>query len=260
MKTLIKQELRLTRRILLIWMGMVLALCLFSLWEFLSLKDHLDGLMTMVENFPAILKVMFGVTGDLRTAEGWYACIYFWVALFVFSYAIYLGLSNVYRELTRATHEQLFTLPFSRRQIVTAKAAAGVLNLLLLSLFSGLCNYLTAALPLGGISLAGILLTTLGLFLTALVLFSLSLWIAGFSRTYSSAIRRGTGMILLFFALYMGIELFSLPSLRLLTPLEYFEVIRTLAEGLSLPFLVLSALMVALCLLFAPRGWERRDL
>ncbi len=260
MKTLIKQELRLTRRILLIWMGMVLVLCIFSLWEFLSLKDNLNELMTMVDSFPEILKIMFGVTGDLRTAEGWYSCIYFWVACFDFSYAIYLGISNVYRELARKTHEQLFTLPLSRKEIVTAKTAAGILNLVILSVFSGLCNYLTAALPLGGISLTGIFLSTLGLFLTSLVLFFLALWVAAFSRTYPSAIRRGTGMILLFFASYMGIELFRLPFLRFITPLEYFEVNRTLAEGLPLPCLLISAFLIALSLHLSPRGWEERDL
>ena len=260
MKTLIKKEFRLTRRILLIWMVLVLVLCVFSLWEFLSLKDNLGELMIMVENFPEILKIMFGVTGDLRTAEGWYSCIYFWVALFDFSFAIYLGISDVYREIARSTHEQLFTLPLSRRQIVTAKAVAGIWNLLFLSLFSGLCNYLTAALPLGGISLRDILCTTLGLFLTALVLFFLALWVAAFSRTYPSAIRRGTGMILFFFALYMVIELYHLPFLWLFTPLEYFEVNRVLAEGLSLPGLLVSAFLIVLSLLSSPQGWEARDL
>ncbi len=67
-------------------------------------------------------------------------------------------------------------------------------------------------------------------------------------------------MILFFFALYMVIELYHLPFLWLFTPLEYFEVNRVLAEGLSLPGLLVSAFLIVLSLLSSPQGWEARDL
>ena len=93
MKALIRNELRLTRKMLLIWMGAVLILCGFAYFEYLSLKGSLDELSALIADFPKILKVMFGVGGDLSSALGWYGCICYWVAILTNSYAVYLGVS-----------------------------------------------------------------------------------------------------------------------------------------------------------------------
>ena len=81
MISLIKKELKLTRKILLIWLGIIILLCVFAYIEYLSLKDSLPILVEMLNDFPRILMVMFGVSEDLNTALGWYGCIYFWAAI-----------------------------------------------------------------------------------------------------------------------------------------------------------------------------------
>ena len=81
MKALVKNELRLTRKLLLIWMGIVLILCGFAYFEYLSLKESLNELTGLISNFPKILKAMFGVSGDLTSALGWYGCMYYWVTM-----------------------------------------------------------------------------------------------------------------------------------------------------------------------------------
>ena len=98
MKALVKNELRLTRKLLLIWMGIVLILCGFAYFEYLSLKDSLNELTGLISNFPKILKAMFGVSGDLTSALGWYGCMYYWVTMLTNSYAVYLGVSCVAKE------------------------------------------------------------------------------------------------------------------------------------------------------------------
>ena len=97
MKALVKNELRLTRKLLLIWMGIVLILCGFAYFEYLSLKESLNELTGLISNFPKILKAMFGVSGDLTSALGWYGCMYYWVTMLTNSYAVYLGeRQNIY--------------------------------------------------------------------------------------------------------------------------------------------------------------------
>ena len=51
MKTLIKNEFRQTRRLLLIWLGIMLLLCGFCYFELLSLQDSLNEMATMVSQF-----------------------------------------------------------------------------------------------------------------------------------------------------------------------------------------------------------------
>lgn len=108
MKALVKNELRLTRKLLLIWMGIVLILCGFAYFEYLSLKESLNELTGLISNFPKILKAMFGVSGDLTSALGWYGCMYYWVTMLTNSYAVYLGVSCVAKEQAQGTAEYLF--------------------------------------------------------------------------------------------------------------------------------------------------------
>ena len=74
MKILIKNEFRQTRRLLLIWLGIMLLLCGFCYFELLSLQDSLDEMAAMVSQFPRLIMIMFGVKGDLTTSTGWYVC------------------------------------------------------------------------------------------------------------------------------------------------------------------------------------------
>ena len=146
MKALIQKELRLTRRSLLIWLGFILILGGFTYFEYLSMKDSLAELSEMMNAFPKILMVTFGIGERLDTTLGWYGCIYYWVTILTYSYAVYLGVSCVGREKARGTSEYLFTKPVSRSQIVMAKTTASVINLLILSLFSGLIDYFSFVL------------------------------------------------------------------------------------------------------------------
>ena len=103
MKALIKKELRLSRTLLLIWMGIVLLLCGFAYFEYLSLRETLGELDELINTFPKILTIMFGVGEELTSTLGWYGCIYFWVAILNYSYAIYLGISCVAKETLHGT-------------------------------------------------------------------------------------------------------------------------------------------------------------
>ena len=160
------------------------------LFELLSLKDSLDEMARTVGQFPRLIMIMFGVKGDLTTALGWYACIYFWEGLLAFAYAISLGLSCVAREKKFGTSEYLFTKPVERKTIVLAKVIVSAVNLLVFALFSGVCNYFTIVLPLGGLDQPGaVLSTTMGMFFTQLLFFALGLLFASLFKSYKAAVR-----------------------------------------------------------------------
>lgn len=147
-----------------------------------------------VGQFPRLIMIMFGVKGDLTTALGWYACIYFWEGLLAFAYAISLGLSCVAREKKFGTSEYLFTKPVERKTIVLAKVIVSAVNLLVFALFSGVCNYFTIVLPLGGLDQPGaVLSTTMGMFFTQLLFFALGLLFASLFKSYKAAVRAGYG-------------------------------------------------------------------
>lgn len=261
MKALIKNELRLTRKMLLIWMGIVLVLSGFAYFEYLSLKDSLNELTKLVLDFPKILKAMFGVSGDLTSALGWYGCMYYWVTLLTNSYAVYLGVSCVAKERTQGTAEYLFTKPVRRSVVVLAKAAACACNLLVLAVFSGACNYFTAILPLGGLKQKGaVLATTTGLFLTELALFALALLTSGLARTYKTAVRAGAGILVAFYGISISAEYLEAPALYYLTPLKYFDVYTVAERGIHISFFLLAMMIVVGSVAAVQKIWTDKEI
>lgn len=261
MKVLIKQELRLSRKILFVWVGIVLTMGIFCFWEYLSLKDSLNELTQMVDRFPQILRIMFGVTGDVTTVLGWYCCIYFWIAILVFSYAVYLGISSIFKEKVQGTSEYLFTKPLNRHQIIMAKVVANLCNLSILAAISGLCNYFTAVAPLGGLEQKNaVLLTTVGLFLTEVVLYALGLMISGLAKSYKRASLLGAGTLIAFYCIYVAGEYWNNPVLSYLTPIKYFDVCEVAIEGISITFLLISGLITFISVFIAKKKWAGKEI
>ncbi|WP_368182139.1 ABC transporter permease subunit [Anaerotruncus rubiinfantis] len=261
MKALMKKEMRLSRTLLLIWMGVVLLLCGFAYFEYLSLRETLGELAELINTFPKILTIMFGVGEELTSTLGWYGCIYFWVAILNYSYAIYLGVSCVAKETVHGTAEYLFTKPIRRSKIVAAKALSGVCNLLILTVFSGLCSYFTAILPLGGLEQPGAAVTTtIGMFLTEVVLFAIGLLISSLVRTYKNAARLGAGVLLGFYGLYVIADYLEMPALHYLTPLKYFDVYAVARGGFSVSFLMISIVIVICAVVKSQRSWANREI
>lgn len=261
MKAMIKKEMRLSRTLLLIWMGVVLLLCGFAYFEYLSLRETLGELAELINTFPKILTIMFGVGEELTSALGWYGCIYFWVAILNNCYAIYLGVSCVAKETVYGTTEYLFTKPIRRSKIVAAKTLAGVCNLLILTAFSGLCGYVTAILPLGGLEQPGAAVTTtIGMFLTEVVLFAIGLLISSLVKTFKNAARLGAGMLLGFYGLYVIADYWESPALYYLTPLKYFDVYAVARDGFSVLFLLISVVIVLCSVVAAQKYWTNREI
>lgn len=261
MKALIKNELRMTRKMLLIWMGIVLILCGFAYFEYLSLKDSLDELTGLVLDFPKILKAMFGVSGDLTSALGWYGCIYYWTSMLTNSYAAYLGVSCVAKEQAQGTAEYLFTKPVSRSMVVYAKVVTCVCNLFVLASFGGLCNYFTAILPLGGLEQEGAVVTsTIGLFLTELTLFAITLLASGLTKTYKRAVRISVGILLLFYAISIAAEYLEAPVLYYLTPLKYFDVYIVATGRIYISFFLLALVIIIGFVAAAQKIWAGKEI
>ena len=261
MKTLIKKELRQSRKILCIWLAIMLLLCGFCYFEFLSLKDSLADMAQMMDQIPRLLVIMFGVQGDLSTSLGWYSCLYFWTGLLAFSYAMYLGISCVAKEKKQGTAAYLFTKPVSRQKIVLAKVAASALNLLIFSIFTGLYNYLLIIRPLGGLEQSGAEITTnVGLFLTQTVFFAEGLLIASLLKSYKGAVRIGGCFVLVAYTIAVTAEYTGIHFLDYLTPLRYFDVYEVALHGISISFLILTVGIVAICIAGSLNQWKKREL
>ena len=175
--------------------------------------------------------------------------------------AISSRLSCVAKEKKFGTSEYLFTKPVKRKTIVLAKVIVSAVNLLVFALFSGVCNYFTIVLPLGGLDQPGaVLSTTMGMFFTQILFFALGLLFASVLLSYRAAVRTGTISMLAAYALAFTAEYTGNHFLDFLTPLRYFDVYEVALHGFHLPYIFLTIVVAGICVAAALKQWKRREL
>lgn len=261
MKAMIKNELRQSRKQLMIWLGIMLILVGFCYYEYLSLKDTLEEVSQMLNTLPALLVVMFGVKGELNTALGWYSVIYFWTSILALVYALNLGISCVEKELKHGTYEYLFTKPVRRAEIVVSKVTASIVDIFIFAVFSGVCNYLMIILPAGGLEQPeAAFTTTAGLFLTQLMLFSMGLFIASIVKKQKASIQIGTLLLLVFYGISVTAEYTNTRLLDFMSPLRYFDVYEVTLGGIQTLHLMIAGLIIAFCIAASVYQWKNREI
>lgn len=260
MNALVKNELRRSRKHLLIWLGIMLLLVGFCYYEYLSLKDSLGDVAEMLNGMPKLLTTMFGVKGDFNTALGWYSCIYFWTSILAFVYALNLGISCVAKEMKNGTSAYLFTKPVRRTEIVSAKVIASAVNLLIFAVVSGVCNYTMIILPAGGLTQTAAITTTLGLFLTQLMFFAVGFFIAGFVKKYKSTVQIGVAFLLISYGVAITAQYTGIRFLDYLSPLRYFDVYEVTLNGISVFGLIVAVVIIGICIVMGISHWKKREI
>ena len=263
MKTIYFKELKLTRKLLVIWLVLIVMLTGFAAVEFVVLKDAMGEIAAMAESFPKIILILFGLNGvKIDTALGAYQCMVFWTDLLAFFFAGFSGVFAVAREERFGTGEFLFSKPYKRSAIILAKAGAAVTNLGVFSLTVGIMSYLCIILPLGAPGILGIhILTTIGIFITQVMLFSIGLFLSSLVKSYKAASLFTALTVAAFYVFSFVLDYAgTLNFLYVLTPISYFNVMSVSENGLSPFYLVLSLVIILACCTMAIRFYERRDL
>ena len=148
-----------------------------------------------------------------------------------------------------------------RKTIVLAKVIVSSVNLLVFSLFSGVCNYFAVILPMGGLEQPGAgTATVVGMFLTQLLFFALGLLFASLFKSYKAAVRVGTVFVLAAYAVAITAEYAGNRFLDYLTPLRYYDVYEVALNGVYLSSIVLTVLIVGACVMVSTRRWKLREL
>ncbi|MBB6218366.1 ABC-2 type transport system permease protein [Anaerosolibacter carboniphilus] len=263
MKAIYLKELRLTRKMLIIWLSLIVILTGFAAVEFVMLKDALADIAELAGSFPKIVLVLFGMNGvGVDTALGAYQCMAFWSNLLAYFFAGFLGVFAVAREEKFGTSEFLFSKPYKRSSIVWAKIWAAVTNLAIFSLTVGIMSYLCIILPLGDMSIIGThIITTIGMFITQIVLFAIGLLISSMAKNYKTASRLTMVAVMVFYVISFALDYVgTMNFLNFLTPIRYFEVVSVSANGLNPLYIILSLVIILSSCFEASRRYTGKDL
>ena len=196
MKNIIKRELKLNIRQLIIFSAIVASFMLLMDFMFpvvQKMAPQMDELMAeFSDSFLAAFNMDdlgFDTITSFFGTEG-----YLYVNLIIGAYAAILGSSILLKEKTDKTFEYLMTKPISRRSIYFGKLISGFLNILAISLVVFVIN-LVAFSIVDVLDIKALLLLTLGTFLLALFIYMFSFFMALFSKKTRDAMGMGMGLL-----------------------------------------------------------------
>ncbi|MFT3950845.1 MAG: ABC transporter permease subunit [Oscillospiraceae bacterium] len=198
-------------------------------------------------DMPASMKALFGMKSFAVTQmSGYFAMLIGYVALALAIHAALLGACIIAKEERDKRTEFLMMKPVSRRTVVTAKLAAGLLNVVALSVVTLISALLmTASYNKGADVTEEVVLFCVTVLFIQLIFFTLGAALSAAMKNPKHAGSLATGILFAAFVLAKITDLTDkLAALKVLTPFQYFNA-ETLAAGGGLNglILVLSALL-----------------
>lgn len=127
------QELKLRRRSQLGWIVAMVVFMALSVVKFDGLSQDAAASKALLEQFPATVQAIFGMTGlDLSTLSGYFGVLFIYLLVILAIHAGMVGAGVLADEERDRTTEFLLVKPRSRSQIVTQKLLTGFLYVFML--------------------------------------------------------------------------------------------------------------------------------
>ncbi len=263
MKTIFLKELKFSRRSLALWCCVIGLTALFGMLEYPFISRYIGTLAPVLSSMPKLVQIMFGIYRvDFSTALGYYVCMYFWCCLLTYTHAVYLGASIISRDQRDKTSEYIFTKPYKRGTIVSAKAMVAAVNAFAAASVTGLLA--VAALMLmkvGPEVLLKVAVSILGMFFTQLVLVALGLLCSALSSKYKTSVLSAVAVLIAAYTVAMAIEYAgTVDYLNFLSPIRYFNALSVVEKGLNISYVGVSAGIIAVSLFLTHRFYRKKDI
>ncbi|WP_422485401.1 ABC transporter permease [Gudongella sp. DL1XJH-153] len=264
MKSIILKELRLQRKLVLIWSFILILTAAFGGIEFKGLQNQMDMLETTVADFPRIVKILFGVDAfPISTPLGGYASMFYWYQLVLFALAVYIGFYIVSRDEKENYADFIYTKPYDRRTILLSKGIVVLIINAVLALLTavGTVVFLVPFLGDGQSIMPHIITSTIGVFLTQVIFSAVGMLFGSITGHYKRGMLGGFLVLIVAYVIAFSIEYVgNLNHLNFLSPVRYFNLAALAEGGLSPLYLALSAALIGTLMLLAIRGLGKRDL
>lgn len=270
MKAIFLKELKLSRKSLLIWSSVIIITIIYGIVEYPMVSQNADMIMESMEMLPRIVVIMFGLEGiSLRTSIDYHLTIFYWLSLIVYFHAITTGVTVLGRDERDKTSEFLYTKPYKRADIITAKVGSGLVNIVILALVTWIGSIFTVYFIDGtmesyinGKLVFGVVTATIiGMFIAQLVIYSVGLLLAGMIKSHKKALRFGYLLMIGSYVLSIVIQYFgNIDFLRILSPLSYFEGMRVVNHGIEILFVIISIILVVGLIYVSIKNSEKKDL
>jgi ABC-2 type transport system permease protein len=218
----------------------------------------------LMADMPKSLQAIMG-TGvfDLSKASGYYGVLFLYLLMMATIHAVLLGANIISKEERDKTSEFLFVKPLSRKNIITSKLSAALVNIGIFNFITSVSSILIVYKYSNGEDVLGeIGLLMVGLFLLQLLFLSIGSVIAAVLKNPKVATSLSSGILLIMFILSIAIDLNEkLEGLKYLTPFKYFEAKNLMyGGGFEIVFVLLSVSLTILLTFVTYVFFQKRDL
>lgn len=259
---ILKHELKLYRKSTIIWtLSLAAVIVLFSS-IFPSFKDSADAMNKVLASFPEALKQALGLsTMDMSTAVGFLGFMFSYVILVGGVQAMNLGLSLLSNEQRDKTADFLFAKPVRRIQILHAKFAAGLINIVTTNVIFTIVTFIAVGMIEKDFSNKILMLFVGSLFLVQLFFLTFGMFISVFMDKLKTVIPVSLGVVFGFFILNLLNESITGKPLSALTPFAYFSTSGIYENGsYDMKWLLLNCILVVVFSVGAYIRYIKKDI
>lgn len=203
---MLKRELKINRRGLLIWtlVSLILFFIAYIIYFNIGGGDTANALKEMVAVMPEELLKMFNMDIiDIDTIFGWYKTEgYTFIALIISLYSAILGSNILLKEESEKTIDFLHSKPITRNNIVTAKIISGLINIVIMVVVITLFNIIGMFFS-NDLQLKLLLCLSFAPIISALPFFFISMYISTFFKKTSKTNGLGIGIVFISYFLQL---------------------------------------------------------
>ncbi|MGA2503836.1 MAG: ABC transporter permease subunit [Anaerolineales bacterium] len=257
------RELKANLKSLLIWCVILILLIVIGVAKFSAYYNSPSSL-EILNTFPkAVLDAMSLLAFNLTTLTGFYGLMFIYFGLMGGIAAAMWGSDMISKEERDKTVEFSLVLPVSRSRVITAKALAAVVGCLVFVLVTwGISAVAVQSYKPDAAFYSFLALEMEAMFALELVFLAIGLLLGCAMKQYKRSGSVAVSIILVtyFISVISGMQS-NLDFLKYFTPFRYFDAAQMLNTGhIDVPFLLLSAAIIVLCMAAAYWAYNKRDL
>lgn len=257
------RELKANRKALIIWSVSMFLLVMSGMGKYTAYSAG-GASADVFDKIPHTMKVLFGFGNfEVTKLSGFFAFLFPYIELTAAIHAVLLGSSMLAKEERDKTTEFLMAKPISRRDILTSKLLAALVNVMIINIVCILSSIaIVSTFDTGEDITQEILLLHAAMFLVQLIYLSLGAAIAAF---VAKSKRSGTFAVNILLAGYIITKITGLVEelkvLNVFAPLNYFSLEKMVKDGeVSLVITLLSVLLIAVFSVLTYYFYQRRDM
>lgn len=260
---IIFRELKANLKALIVWCIGGVALVYIGLIKYSAFSISNTSMSDLSDSIPQSIRVIFAFDSfDITKIDGYYGMLFLYFVLIGTIYAVMLGSTIISKEERDQTADFLFVKPRKRKEIITSKLIAGLINIIVLNLTILISSIVFVSKYTNGNSFTGdIIKLMLALFILQLIFFFIGTAISALTYNTKKATALSTAVLLGAYLLSIIIDLVDgIDFLKYIVPFKYYESKNIMMGGsFDIVFVSLSTIIVVVALVITYRGYQRHD-